>query len=277
MPARSQSPQFTNPKVGSDGSFQAKLITTPGQSYTIEASTKLTNWKSRFCFTNVGSEVVFFDPPTSAGCAYYRAVQGTKVVSQLAFRFSAFGGAWAQSWGAFPVRVDDYEVLFTSQNDSDYPSADQVLFTGPSESGLLNSPAAALARSQYSASLAGEPGAGIWTVKYKGAILNFEMTDPRADSRMVIPFPTVTQQSGSFLVSWTYRDASTGVDLGGPPVFLTQITVSLGDYTSGALSRETTNCVLQVDGVLHDGTSLVMTYSDTFNNEYSVIFAQTKP
>jgi hypothetical protein len=276
-----QEVRLREPRVNIDGSFTAKLVGSPGFSYTVEVSTNLVDWTPAWCFLQITNDMPFVEPPPAdPGRRFYRAQEGISVVSRLSLRFSAYGGAWGQQWVATPVMIDLMEASLVVENGFSYPSPNQVLFTGPPGAGFTNTPASALIDSMYVASgieSGSAASGGEWTVKYEGTNLAFHVPDPRAQFRLVVPFPSLTKQpDGSIRVSWQYRDAKTGAALSGPPFFLTSVAVEIMEFTSGPLLPDRTEYTFSGFGVPPEVT-ITMIYTDTFWNRYSVEFSQLKP
>jgi hypothetical protein len=272
---------LTNATSNPDGSFQAQLMTTSGKPYTIESSRDLLDWNPDYCFTNVTDKVTFWDAPMADGSQkrFYRARTGTAVTTHFSFVFSVFGGAWATGWIPSSVPVESYAARLVVENDTNYPAAASVLFTGPPGSGLTNSPASASNGPAYEAQAVPSsvplPTGGVWRVTYKGTNLTFNMPNPQAASRLVIPFPTVSSSNDSVNVSWVYRDAQTGQQLNGPPAFVTQIQATISGCSSVLVPAQATSVTIPTN--LPPDADVVMTYIDTFGNGYAFLFAQLPP
>jgi hypothetical protein len=183
-----------------------------------------------------------------------------------------------------------YTPRFEVDNDFGYPVATNVLFTGPQGSGLTNV-AASPAESTVSANsalyqTAAFPvgaAAGVWIVNYKGTNLALNIPDPQASSRLVVPYPTLDIKSNGILVSWTYRDANTGADLGEVPQFVTQVQISVhassGDYVSPNLPPNKTNqfAPVMLSPIREDLKWVSLNYKDTLTNTYSTTFFLIPP
>jgi hypothetical protein len=272
--------RFAEPFGNPDGSFKVKLLTAQGQSCTVEISTNLTTWEANYCYTNGADEITLIDPPGSDGNGrrFYRARLGTAVVSRFSFGFSGYGGAWRQRWVAYPLSVDA-SARFVIERAQDYPPPDQVLFSGPVGSGFSNSPAVALSGWEYESKKEsqGLPViGGQWKVQFHGTNFNFDVADPNIASRLVIPFPDVTEGSDGVMVSWTYLNATSGAPLARPPAFLTSVQVAIAEVRSGVLPPETTKYVFPSLILPRDAT-VVINYGDTLGNGYSVRFSELQP
>jgi hypothetical protein len=178
------------------------------------------------------------------------------------------------------MNVDGYNARFVIANDSSYPPADHIFFTGPTGSGFSNTPATALNGWEYDA-LPVLPGSlavgGLWVVTYKGTNLPFDVPNPIPESRLVIPFPAVTKEPGDNVrVSWTYRNATNGAPLDLAPWFITELEVSISQRSSGPLPPQTTEYTFTALGLPNE-VNVTVRYSDTLGNSYSVLFSQLKP
>jgi hypothetical protein len=278
---RGEQPQFTNASIAPDGLFEAQLVTELGQDYTIEVSTNLLDWRPHASFskvatnpvTVVGSPVVV--PP---GRHFYRARVGSTVLFRFSFNHSALG-----KWRDYPISFGCTACLVVD-NDTDFPAATNVLFTGPAGSGLTNAPAVATSSvigtnratyGRYCAEVTTTP-TGLWTVTYKGTNLGFSMGNPDAAARLVIPDARITELPEEHVrLDWTYRDTVTGDILRSPPAFMTQVRATLEGVSSPFLSPSTTHWILHVG--LSREPCIEMVYRDALENTYEVHFPALPP
>lgn len=287
---RAQHPVFTGASMRADGAFQVQLQVVPGNYYTVETSTNLLDWFPQAGFNSVTNNLITLvnPPPTDKPeRLYYRARLGTALLFHFSFVHFAFGGSWGFGQPAYPVSPHGYAASFAVDNDTGFPTATNVFFTGPPGSGLTNAPALTLINSMlptitatYQSSRPSSPSiatGGTWMVEYKGTNQTFKVANPQATSRLVIPFPTVSfLPNGDVRLDWAYHDAITGADLGGPPAFMTQIQAAFDLNVSPNLSPSITTWSFSSIGYPREVT-ILMTYKDSFGNSYAVDFPQLPP
>ena len=290
-----QTPAFTNVTVGSDGLFHFQLRTVVGQSYTFQTSTNLSSWTNVGSLVNVATNLVTLvdqgRPVANFGRMFYRVRVGVEVSFSFNFHHYANAGGFGSGFTPatpFPVSLNSYSATFSAQNDTNYPPATNVFFTGPAGSGLSSTPAdpanfrtnsgGADYQSPVVFSPAAAPG-GIWTINYKGTNQAFNVPDPQASSRLVVPSPTISV-SGDIVqsVSWVYRDANTGATLGGAPSYLTRIQVQIEGvvggriYNSPNLTPPTTSHLLSSTVNWSNVSTINMAYDDSLGNHYVLFF-----
>ncbi|MBW8863351.1 MAG: hypothetical protein JF609_00195 [Verrucomicrobia bacterium] len=290
-----QAPVFTNAAVV-NGLFQFQLKTVVGQSYTFETSTNLLTWTSVGSIANVTTNLLSLadsqHPVASYSRKFYRARVGVDITFSLNFHEYAnagnFGGGLTPVT-SFPVFLNSYSADFAVQNDLNFPPATNVFFTGPAGSGLSNTPADPSSsntnnsnegdyQSPFVSSPAAAPG-GTWTVAYKGTNLNFNITDPQAASRLVIPVPTASVLANVLQsVSWVYQDATTGATLGGAPAYVTSIQLQIEGYVGGRIYNSpnlmpaVTSHTLTSSVSWTNVSSFNLAYNDSLGNHYVVFF-----
>jgi hypothetical protein len=294
-----QSPILTNAAIVG-GNFQFQILIASNTTFTIQTSTNLTSWISVGSQTATDNLVTLVDPRGTAafGRQFYRIVLGGNGGggNLVSFNFNFLEFADAGNFGAgstpstsFPVTLNSYSALFGVENDTNFPAATNIFFTGPAGSGLTNSPAnpdnsstndnSANYQSAYVTNPFIAPG-GTWVVNYKGSNQTFSVTDPQAASRVVVPYPTVTVSGGALQsVSWVYRDAATGAALGGPPAYMSNIQLQVhgasesGElYDSDQLTPSTTNNVVTSSVTWTDVSGISMAYEDSLGNNYVISF-----
>lgn len=147
---------------------------------------------------------------------------------ELVFFFAGGSfGAGTNGTMAFPTHLDYYYALYGLE-DVNFPT--NVYFTGPSGSGLLNSPSAVFGgafggdMAWYSSpqvSTPPYPPGGVYTVNYKGEDIHFRLPDPDAQNRQVLLVPTATVSADNVLehIRWSARDVS-----GSPAAMPTSVT-----------------------------------------------------
>ena len=298
LPRSTMPPVFKNATV-TGGYFQGQLEVTPGISYTIAASTNLQDWAAVDLISSDGTNRLELQDPrpvAGQGRQFYRALVGNFVSARFSFNFHHFANAGSFGSGltpavSFPVTLNSYSANFDVENDDSPPAATNVFFTGPAGSGLANTPAepdnssidtsGAEYQSPFISSPSTAPG-GTWTVNYRGTNHTFTVPDPLAASRLVIPLPTATV-SGDVLqsVSWAYKDAMSGNNLGSAPSFVVDIQVQIEGLVGGRLynspwfSPDVTNHTLTSNVAWSNVSTIYMAYDDSMGNHYVVSF--TKP
>ncbi len=297
LPPSTQLPVFANGAV-SNGFFQGQLKVVPGQTYTIETSTNLEIWIARGTMSSDGAERIdLMDPNAVAesGRMFYRAAVGNLVGATFDLHLLEFANAGQFNSGvtpmvSYPVTLNAYSAGLDVRFELVFPAATNVFFTGPAGSGLTAAPAnpnnsninatdAFYQTSAVSAPAAG-PG-GIWTVNYKGTNLTFNLPDPQAASRLVVPLPTVSV-SGDVVqsVSWVYHDATSGAALSSAPAYVTDVKVEIDGlvggriYNSPTLTPDITRHVLSSMVNWTNVSTINMTYDDSLGNHYVTFFSK---
>ena len=138
---------------------------------------------------------------------------------------------------AYPVAISSYVARLDVKNDSNFPTPDQVFFTGPAGSGLTGSPAidsvldtnSAIYFSPRVSAPATAPG-GNWSVSYRFNTTTFNnVPDPQAAARLFVPLPTVNVNSGNLQsLSWVYKDTN-GATLSAAPAFVNIVQAQIFD------------------------------------------------
>ena len=214
---------------------------------------------------------------------------------QLSFLFRHFvnGGDFGSGLTpstSYPVTVNGYNAAVQVRNEAAYPPPENVLFTGPANSGLTGSAAAVSATNATSAfyfspkisNPPSGPGGG-WTVNYNGAIYNFNVPDPQVSSLLVVPLPTVTVSNNVLKsVSWVYKDKN-GNPLANPSPTISNIQVQLFDrdlnlidassFVAPGLASYTPAATFPWSGI----GRVRMQYIDTLTNRFFVIFSRNTP
>ena len=287
-----QSPVFTNTAVVG-GNFQAQVLISSNAAFTIETSTNLTDWTPVESTTATNNLITVVDPRgTIFSREFYRLLLGTAAV----FNFNFLEFAEAGSFGdgdtpntTFPVTLNTYSANLGIDDDTNYPAATNVFFTGPAGSGLTNSPAnpdnsntngsSADYQSAYVMNPAIAPS-GAWIVNYKGSNLTFNVPDLQAASRVVVPYPTVTVSGGMLQsVSWVYLDSTNGEALGSPPAYMSSIQLqvhgsSASDelFDSAKLPPATTSTAVTGSVTWADVSGISMAYQDSLGNNYIISY-----
>lgn len=143
---------------------------------------------------------------TSAGCANGHF--------HLEFNFPV--GSFSEGTNStisFPLGVSNYFGVFTIENESS--PATTAYFTGPASSSLNNTTNSSPAQlsgltATYKTPTINTPsfpGAGIYTVQYKGTSNSFNLLSPNASSQQILLMPTVTVNASNVLkkINWTYK------------------------------------------------------------------------
>ncbi len=237
--------------------------------------------------------ITLVDPRGTAGFnrQFYRLELGAVIVQYFSFLEFAIAGNFngtATPDTVFPVSLANYSAAFEVDNDTNYPDATNVFFTGPAGSGVTDLPGDsgnssfgngyAFYQTGPIYSPAAAPG-GIWVVNYKGANITNNVPNPQAASRLVVPYPTLTVSGGILQsVSWVYRDANTGAVLSGPPAYMASIQLQVygasgGNlYFSNNLNPNTTTHTLTSTVNVSNASGLGLAYQDTLGNQYVVSF-----
>jgi len=292
LPASTTPPWFTNAAIV-NGLLQVQFHLVPGVYYTLEISTNLTSWNVVDVIGSDGTNVLVLavDQPPK-GNMFVRARMGCTPSFEFWFFEFAYAGGFGSGFTptpSYPVTLTNYSAAFGVHGDVSSPPTANVYFTGPAGSGLTNTPAWQsyggrdwmLYQSPPVYNPAAAPG-GTWIVSYKGSNVTFNVPDPQAAARLVVPLPTVNV-SGDVLqsVSWVYKNATNGATLSSPPAYMSSIQLQIEDvgglriYNSGELSPNTTNHTLTSTVQWSNVGMLYMAYSDTLDNHYVVMF--TKP
>lgn len=264
--------------------------TLPGQSYVIEATTDFTNWTT-LLVTNVMTSTITIQDGFSLNQfdqRFYRAHIGSGSLS-FSFNFLHFANGGGFSGGpvytpapAYPVAINGFSANVQAFNEPNPPQASQVLFTDPSSSFLVNSPADAqnsdASSGRFQTVHVSNPAtgpAGNWSVNYNGIPIVFMVSDPDANNRLVIPLPSVNTSSGNITsIDWSYRAAGDGSDLGSAPGFMTdlqvQITTTGAGHNSPNLDTSTTSYTVPTTISWSTVTAIFLVYNDDRNNHYVV-------
>ena len=287
-----QAPVFTNAAIVS-GFFQTRILITSNAVFTIETSTNLTDWTAVDSMTATNNLITLVDDRgPAAGRQFYRLLLGALVSFNFGFiefaNAGSFGGSFTPAT-TFPVTISSYSATFGVNNDTNFPAATNVFFTGPGGSGLTNSPAnpansntngsKANYQSQFVTSPVIGPG-GTWTVGYKGSNHIFNVTAAHGSGHLVVPYPTVTVSGGILQsVSWVFRDATTGSTMVRAPMYLAGIQVLVhgtseaGElYDSDELTSDITNNILTTSVNWSAVSGISMAYQDLDENNYVISF-----
>lgn len=298
FPASTTPPEFIR-LARSNQSVLAELQIVPGLTYTAEITTNLlVGWTpvERISSTETNRLLlVDTDVLATERQLFYRVALGNRLLPlyRVSFLEFAYGGEFGRNptpSPPYPITLNSYRAHFSVVNDLFYPPASTVTFTGPAGSGLTNAPAA----SRYSGSdwalyesdpvyePAAAPG-GIWQVSYKATNIIFNVADPQATNRLVIPLPTVTISNDLLQsVSWVYKEPIAGSTLSNVPAYISSIQLQVDGfggrlYNSGELPPATTNHVLTSTVTWLDAVMLYMAYTDTLTNHYVIGFSVLGP
>jgi hypothetical protein len=289
-------PTFSKPARLAAGGFQSHLVGQANQTYAIQVSSDLSNWTPLTNVTTAADGTVdFIDTGASSiSRRFYRVVaSGLTPTGNFSLSFNHYAntgafGANTTPTGVFPASLNGYRAIFGVRNDSALPAVTNVSFTGPAGSGLASTPAEiennqgsgnATYISPYISNPSAAPG-GSWTVNYKGIPQNFNVPDPQAAARLVMPVPTVTIVNGTLQqITWVYQSPS-GATLNGPPSFMTGIQIQISGqgfvrlYDSPNLAPSTTTQILATGSLINWSavTSIAMAYEDTSGNTFIVFF-----
>ena len=292
--AETRALQFTNTMRLSDGLLQVQLMTEVGNSYTLEISTNLVDWMPVVTFMDVETNLLTLidpEPVVASRARFYRARLGVEALFEFSFHHYVQGGNFGAGTTAtpvFPVLIDGYTANMYVSGERDYLEPSEVYFTGPQGSGLLHELAdpenswIELEEAAYQSPFVASPSTGMagdWVVNYGGAQQNFEVVDPQAAARLVLPVPTVQLSEVAVeSVAWTYRSPSTGEVLSGPPAHMMDIQLQIEGLTGGRiydseeLAPSVTQHHLSSFVAWTNVVSVAMAYDDNLGNHYVVFF-----
>jgi hypothetical protein len=179
---------------------------------------------------------------------------------------------------AFPAQLNYYYALFNLE-DINFPT--NVLFSGPSGSGLANTPSA-----NFGANFEGDsafysspqvnvpafPPGGLYVVTYKNQPLEFMLPDPQAQSHqaLLVPRVTVDNQDRIEEIRWDRRDVN-GNPLPSAP-FIREVQIRIDGmggrlYQADVFPDETSH--VPFDPVVWTNVSSIqMVYDDDVGNQY---------
>jgi len=219
-------------------------------------------------------------------------IAGAPPVGSLTFRHSLgvvgdFGNGSTPVVN-YPVSIRNYRAIFHVPNDTNPPAASTVFFTGPPGSGLTNTAADPLFGAVQDGTgvyyfsppvrnPSAAPGGG-WSVNYGTNANNFNLADPQAFARILVPLPTVTFSNGLLRsVSWSYTDQN-----GNPtaPAFVVTNRIDLLDHNGNLLDSEIfpATSFFSYPGTLHNWSAigtLRVDYYDNLTNQYFVAFNES--
>ena len=217
---------------------------------------------------------------------------GTPTTNTMVFRHDlghvgGFGASLTPTV-TYPVAIRNYRVIFHAFNETNPPSPNTVLFTGPAGSGLTNTPADSAfgaVRSGtdvfYSSVPVGNPAIAIgggWLVVFRTNANNFSMPDPQALPRTVVAVPTLSLSNGVLdSLSWAYYDSS-GNPVGGIPFFASSSRIDLFDKSGNVFDTKVFAAALAYSyppGSQYAWSSvgtLRMGFYDNLNNQYLAEF-----
>jgi hypothetical protein len=179
---------------------------------------------------------------------------------------------------SFPTRTDYYYALYNLE-DSNVPT--NVFFSGPSGSGLNNTPSA-----NFGASFGGDsafysspqiavppyPPSGPYTVNYKGSPQTFVLDDPDAANRQIVLVPTAFLSPGGQLqeLRWTYRNTS-GAAIA-TPTFIQTVELRVdgigGRLYDAEVAPDQTSHSVTSPVTWNDVSDIQMVYNDDRGNQY---------
>jgi len=296
LPKSTTPPEFLNP-IHSNGHFGGQIKLVPGINYVASLSTNLADWKNEGIVNSDATNLlsVLDRSPMTGSRMFYRFIAGFTTGPAFDFWLMefAYGGSFGSGYTpqpSYPVILQNYAAKLYLANDYPPASPASVLFTGPAGSGLTNAPSdgfnswidefEAVYQSPQVSNPATAPG-GTWRISYKGTNLSFNVPDPQAAARLVLPLPTVTVSGGILLrVNWAYKNPTTGATLPSPPTYITGIQVQIDGtmgnriYDSDEYLPTVTSHVLTEPISWSDVQMLHMAYDDTLGNHYVISFSR---
>ena len=222
---------------------------------------------------------------------------GTATTNTMVFRHDLgnvgeFGASMTPTV-TYPVAIQNYRAIFHAFNETSPPLPDTVFFTGPAGSGLTNAPADPAFGAMrsgpdvyYSSPPVRNPAialGGGWSVVFRTNANNFNMPNPQAVPRTVVPLPTLSLSNGVLdSLSWTYYDSS-GNPIGGIPSFVQSSRIDLLNQTGNVFDTEVfpAATTFTYPSSSRYGWSSVgilrMGFYDNLNNQYFVDFRPGSP
>ncbi|HKQ39784.1 MAG TPA: putative Ig domain-containing protein, partial [Verrucomicrobiae bacterium] len=179
---------------------------------------------------------------------------------------------------AFPTQLNYYYALFNLK-DVNFPT--NVLFSGPSGSGLANTASANFGANYggdsafYSSpqiSVPSFPPGGLYTVNYKNQPLEFMLADPQAQSHQVLLVPRVRLDGQEQIqeIQWERRDVN-GASVGSAP-FMRNIQIRIdgmgGRLYDAELGPDETSHMPFSPVSWTNVSSIQMVYDDNAGNQY---------
>ena len=284
-------PKWTN-IANLNGFIQAQLITVPGMSYTIQVSSDLVQWNSVFT-TNAATNLIMLvdqEPAKSTPRLFLRALVQNVPSTITHFFFTHYAQAGDFGSGLtvnprFPIYPNGFRAMFDLEGVSSVPSLNNVLFTGPSGSGLNNS-----AAEEYygynnggggtfaSPTISNPPVAlmGEWRVNCAGENYTYY---PNNLPALIVPVPTVVLSNGKIqTVSWVLKHATTGNTITPAPDYISDIQIQIDNrfrgriYNSPSLSPSVSSHSLSTSINWSDVSNLAFAYDDRDDNHYVIFF-----
>lgn len=240
------------------------------------------------CPTNNGQNVVI-----SGSSAVVNFTLLPPVQLSMYFRHFDYGGEFGTGLTPMipvPMVINHYIAVLTAQNGGAYPPASNVLFTGPTGSGLIGTPAdsrvlngnSSVYFSPAVSTPAVAPG-GNWGINYNGNNSNLSVADPQAASRLFAPLPTAELDGAALYgVSWVYKNTN-GVFLAAAPAFVTQVQMQIFDKdlnlldASPLLPTTTTSYLFGASYPWSTIGRIRAIYFDTLSNRYFINFNHAVP
>jgi hypothetical protein len=280
-------PRLSDAQMLAKGAFSFRVNGDAPREYRVEASQDLATWET-VLLTNAPAAT--FDVLLAAALGdshrFFRVAIGEPATG-LRFNHYADGGDFGSGFTpatSFPVMVGCYRANFRIRDETGFPPANQVTFTGPAGSLLANTPAEFLqpqsqSTASYQSPCVNQPSgapAGTYRIGYRGTTHTFSAA-PQGASHLVVPLPTVTVSGGLLTkVSWSYRTAG-----GAPmvvPEFITWLQVQIQDrsgnrvYDSDDLPVAATSHTLPQPLEWSSIERIYMAYNDTSGDHYVIIF-----
>lgn len=284
----------TNQSLLPDGRGQVKVLTPSNTTYSLEWSSDLKTWKHAFTWdaTNNSMIIQSQDSFVSMDRIFLRARVGRGLYGTMSLLLFANGGSFGAGnctpTVSFPIAVSAYSAAYEIEDDTAYPAGSAVLFSSPPGFGLTNTPAqfynidSAASYAWYQSpqiTSALIPTGGVWQVTYKATNLSCTLSPPQANTRLVIPVPTVTVANDLVQsVTWVYKNAATGANFTSAPACITKIQVQADSssggrvYNSDWLMPASPQHTLPTPVYWSSLSALTLAYVDTLGNQYVVFF-----
>jgi hypothetical protein len=245
--------------------LQVQAVVEVGKSYTLELSTNLIDWAAVDGISSAPTNLLTFTDENTVDQAprlFIRLREGAYERLELSLIHFIEGGSISGTsvvpTTSYPIFFQSYAAMLSVEHPAPWPPLNEVLFTGPSGSGLSSTPAAygdfgepdgGWYQSPGITSTMGAPS-GTWTVAYRGSNIVYQSAlDPL--TRLVLPVPSLVIANGYLTrVNWVFRDRVSGQVLSQPPAYLAEMQVQLEGKTGRLYSSED-------EGVVGTGRDIV--------------------
>jgi len=277
---------LTNAVVLPDGCAQFEVRTPDAtNAFALLSSFDLRTWNYATALNSGTNRYVITSPSpiSSIDAVFLGAAPLGQAIYSLDFSFRNFwngpltNGTPVMSW---PQQIQNWQVSLQVGNCTNLTAATNVLFSGPSGTGITNEPTVDGPDSGYGgtydsdlfASSPSPPG-GTWTVQYGTNLLALGTPDPQLANHYVVMVPSFVVSNGQLSsFSWTYHNRNTGAILGTAPSFVARIEFEIygaddNEIYERTLGHSFSNFVFS-QAIEWTNSMLNIEYVDTLNNRY---------